>query len=61
MAKAEGKDADWFTILDEELEKKMLEITDNAVEQNTQRSSINKNMLEDFFSCLLYTSPSPRD
>ena len=49
MAKAEGKDADWFTILDEELEKKMLEITDNAVEQNTQRSSINKSMLEDFF------------
>lgn len=49
MAKAEDKDADWFTVLDEELEKKMLEITDNAVEQNTQRSSINKSMLEDFF------------
>ncbi|MGB2582151.1 MAG: hypothetical protein WBD03_06745 [Thermoplasmata archaeon] len=49
MAKAEGKDADWFAVLDEELEKKMLEITDNAVEQNTQRTSINKSMLEDFF------------
>lgn len=49
MAKAEGKDADWFAVLDEELEKKMLEVTDNAVEQNTQRSSINKSMLEDFF------------
>ena len=49
MAKAEGKDADWFAVLDEELEKKMLEITDNAVEQNTQKVTINKNLLEDFF------------
>ena len=49
MAKAEGKDADWFAVLDEELEKKMLEITDNVVEQNTQKVSINKSLLEDFF------------
>jgi len=49
MAKAEGKDADWFTQLDEELEKKVLEITDNVVEQNTQRATINKSLLEDFF------------
>ena len=49
MAKAEGKDADWFAALDEELEKKMLEITDNAVEQNTQKVTINRNLIEDYF------------
>ena len=49
MAKAESKDADWFAALDEELEKKTLEISDNIVEQNNQRVVINKNLLEDFF------------
>ncbi|HEX7392077.1 MAG TPA: hypothetical protein VF374_03915 [Thermoplasmata archaeon] len=49
MSKVEGKDADWFTQLDEELEKKMLQITDNLVEQNTQKVVINKALLEDFF------------
>lgn len=49
MAKAEGKDADWFTQLDEELQKKVTEITDNFVEQNTQKAAINRSLLEDFF------------
>lgn len=49
MAKAEEKDADWFTQLDEELEKKTLQITDNLVEQSTQKTEINKNLLSDFF------------
>ncbi|UCE92331.1 MAG: hypothetical protein JSV90_04130 [Methanobacteriota archaeon] len=49
MAKAESKDADWFAALDEELEKKTLEVTDNTVEQNTQKVAVNRSLLEDFF------------
>jgi hypothetical protein len=49
MPKAEGKDADWFAELDAELEKKMLQITDNLVEQSTQKVAINKSLLEDFY------------
>jgi len=49
MPKAEGKEADWFTELDQELEKKMLQITDNIVEQNTQKVAINKSLLDDFY------------
>jgi hypothetical protein len=49
MPKAEGKEADWFTELDQELEKKMLQITDNIVEQNTQKVGINKSLLDDFY------------
>ena len=49
MPKAEGKEADWFTELDQELEKKMLQITDNIVEQNTSKVAINKSLLDDFY------------
>jgi hypothetical protein len=49
MAKAEEKEADWFAQLDEELEKKTLQITDNLVEQNSQKIAINKDLLSDFF------------
>jgi hypothetical protein len=49
MPKAEGKDADWFAELDAELEKKMLQINDNIVEQSTQKVTINKSLLEDFY------------
>ena len=49
MAKAEEKDADWFAQLDEELEKKTLQITDNLVEQSTQKIDVNRNLLNDFF------------
>jgi hypothetical protein len=49
MAKPEGKDEDWFAQLDEELEKKTSQITDNFVEQTNQKGSINKALLEDFF------------
>jgi len=49
MPKAEGKEADWFTELDQELEKKMLQITDNIVEQNTQKVGINRSLLDDFY------------
>jgi len=49
MPKAEGKEADWFTELDQELEKKMLQITDNLVEQNTQKVAINRSLLDDFY------------
>jgi hypothetical protein len=49
MAKPEGKDDDWFAQLDEELEKKTTQITDNFVEQTTHKGEINKALLEDFF------------
>jgi hypothetical protein len=49
MAKVEGKEADWFDQLDEELEKKTTQITDNFVEQTTQKETINKALLEDLF------------
>jgi len=49
MTKVEGKEADWFDQLDEELEKKTTQITDNFVEQTTQKESINKALLEDLF------------
>jgi len=49
MAKVEGKDDDWFALLDQELEKNTTQITDSFVEQNTQKDSINRAMLEDFF------------
>ena len=49
MAKVEGKEADWFDQLDEELEKKTTQITDNFVEQTTQKEAINKALLEDLF------------
>jgi hypothetical protein len=49
MAKAEEKDADWFAQLDEELEKKTLQITDNQAEQSTQKTEINKSLLSDLF------------
>jgi len=49
MAKPEGKEEDWFSQLDEELEKKTTQITDNFVEQNVQKGTINKAMLEDLF------------
>ncbi len=49
MAKVEGKEADWFDQLDEELEKKTTQITDNFVEQTTQKEEINKALLEDLF------------
>ena len=49
MAKVEGKEADWFDQLDEELEKKTTQITDNFVEQTTQKEEINKSLLEDLF------------
>ncbi len=49
MAKVEGKEADWFDQLDEELEKKTTQITDNFVEQTSQKESINKALLEDLF------------
>jgi len=49
MPKAEGKDADWFAELDAELEKKMLQINDNIVEQSTQKVAINRSLLEDFY------------
>lgn len=49
MAKAEEKDADWFAQLDEELEKKTLQITDNLVEQTNQKSDVNRNLLNDLF------------
>jgi hypothetical protein len=49
MAKAEEKDADWFAQLDEELEKKTLQITDNQAEQSTQKTEINRNLLSDLF------------
>jgi len=49
MAKVEGKEADWFDQLDEELEKKTTQITDNFVEQTTQKETINRALLEDLF------------
>jgi hypothetical protein len=50
MAKPEGKDdSDWFTQLDEELEKKTVQITDNLAEQSTQKDVINRSMVEDLF------------
>jgi hypothetical protein len=49
MPKVEGKEGDWFAQLDEELEKKTLQITDNIVEQNTQKIAINRSLLEDLF------------
>jgi len=49
MAKPEGKDEDWFAQLDQELEKKTTQITDNFTEQNSQKGSINRVLLEDFF------------
>jgi len=49
MAKPEGKEDDWFAQLDEELEKKTTQITDNFVEQMNQNGAINKALLEDFF------------
>jgi len=49
MAKVEGKEADWFDQLDEELEKKTTQITDNFVEQTSQKEAINKALLEDLF------------
>ena len=49
MAKPEGKDEDWFAQLDEELETKTTQITDNFVEQNNQKQIINKTLLEDLF------------
>lgn len=49
MAKAEGKEDDWFAQLDEELEKKTIQITDNFVEQMNQKGAINRALLEDFF------------
>jgi hypothetical protein len=49
MAKPEGKEEDWFEQLDQELEKKTSQITDNFVEQTNQKGSINKALLEDFF------------
>lgn len=49
MAKPEGKEEDWFAQLDEELEKKTTQITDNFVEQTNQKGTINKALLEDFF------------
>ena len=49
MAKPEGKEEDWFSQLDEELERKTTQITDNFVEQNVQKGTINKALLEDLF------------
>ena len=49
MAKPEGKDEDWFAQLDLELEKKTTQITDNFTEQNSQKGTINRVLLEDFF------------
>jgi hypothetical protein len=49
MAKPEGKEEDWFAQLDEELERKTTQITDNFVEQNNQKQIINKTLLEDLF------------
>jgi hypothetical protein len=49
MAKPEGKDEDWFSQLDQELEKKTVQITDNFVEQMAQKGTVNKALLEDFF------------
>jgi len=49
MAKAEGKEDDWFAQLDQELEKKTIQITDNFVEQMNQKGMINRALLEDFF------------
>lgn len=49
MAKPEGKEGDWFAQLDEELEKKTVQITDNIVEQTTQKDAINKALVEDLF------------
>jgi len=49
MAKDEGKDEDWFSQLDAELEKKTTQIADNFIEQSNLRKTINRTMLEDFF------------
>jgi len=49
MAKPEGKEDDWFSQLDEELEKKTVQITDNFVEQNSKKGEINRALLEDLF------------
>jgi len=49
MAKPEGKEEDWFAQLDEELEKKTVQITDNFVEQSNQKETINRALLEDLF------------
>ncbi len=49
MAKPEGKADDWFAQLDEELEKKTVQITDNFVEQTQQKGLINRALIEDFF------------
>ena len=50
MAKPDGKDdSDWFNQLDEELEKKTVQITDNLAEQSMQKDVINRSLVEDLF------------
>jgi len=49
MAKPEGKDDDWFAQLDQELEKKTTQITDNYAEQTTHKGEINRALIEDLF------------
>jgi len=49
MAKTEGKSGDWFAELDEELEKKTLDIMKEVTEQTTQRAELNRTLIEDFW------------
>jgi len=48
-AKPEGKEEDWFAQLDEELEKKTVQITDNFEEQTSHKDVINRALVEDLF------------
>ena len=51
MAKpeTEGKEGDWFSQLDEELSKKTAQITDNFIEQTTQKGEINRVLVDDLW------------
>ncbi|MDH4123341.1 MAG: hypothetical protein OEV21_04600 [Thermoplasmata archaeon] len=49
MAKTDSKSGDWFTELDEELEKKTIDIMKEVTEQSTHRSDLNRTLVEDFW------------
>jgi len=49
MAKSEAKSGDWFAELDEELEKKTLSIMKEVTQQTSNRSELNRTLIEDFW------------
>jgi len=49
MGKVDDKSGDWFADLDAELEKKTVESMKEVVQTNTQRTELNKTLIEDFW------------